>query len=127
MGLTGFWLKLMISDEGRTTHRAGRVRRFLRQLTRNSNCCSQVHAPTTRIQLKPSFDQAVSGEDDRVPGSLSSLGGSWIAPVGAEANREPFLAIVCEFQREQNTEKRKLQLEVQFEKDREKHNESVKE
>ena len=42
-------------------------------------------------------------------------------------NREPFLAIVCEFQREQNTEKRELQREVQFEKDREKHSESVRE
>ena len=81
MGLTGFWLKLMISDEGRTTHRASRVRRFLRQLTRNSNCCSQVHAPATRIQLKPSFDQAVSGEDDRVPGDLLGPGGSWTALV----------------------------------------------
>ena len=44
--------------------------------TRNSNRCSRVHAPATRVRPKPSFDRAVSGEDDRVPG------GSWTALSG---------------------------------------------
>ena len=47
--------------------------------TRNSNRCSRVHAPATRVRSKPSFDRAVSGEDDRVPGGLSGPGGSWTA------------------------------------------------
>ena len=76
-GLTGFWPKLVISDEGRTSHQASRVRWFLRQLTCNSNRWPQVLLPATRVRSKPSFDQAVSGEDDQVPGGFSSLGGLW--------------------------------------------------
>ena len=71
----------MISDEGRTAHRVGQVRQFLRQLTCNSNRQSQVHAPATCVRPIPSFDQAISGEDDRVPGDLLGPGGSWTALV----------------------------------------------
>ena len=67
----------MISDEGRTAHRVGQVRQFLKQLTCNSNQHSQVHAPVTRVRPKASFNQAVLGEDDQVPGDLLGLGGSW--------------------------------------------------
>ena len=47
--------------------------------THNSNRCSRVHAPVTRVRPKPSFDRAISGEDDQVPGGLSGPGGSWTA------------------------------------------------
>ena len=78
-GLTNFWLKLVISNKGRIAHRAGQVRQFLRQLTRNLNRWPRVLLPATRVRPKPSFDRAVSGEDDRVPGSISGPTGSWTA------------------------------------------------
>ena len=76
-GLTGFWLKLVIFDEGRTAYRAGWVRQFLRQLTRNSNRWPQVLLPVTRVRPKPSFDRVFSGEDDWFLGGFSGSGGSW--------------------------------------------------
>jgi len=80
--------EFFISNKGRIAHRAGWVRQFLKQPTRNSTRWFRVLTSATRIRLKPSFDRVVSGEDDRVSdeddrvsGGLSDLGGSWIALV----------------------------------------------
>ena len=66
---------------GKNSSSSGSSSSVSQKPTRNSNRCSRVHAPATRVQPKPSFDRAVSGEDDRVPGGLSGPGGSWTALV----------------------------------------------
>ena len=71
--------EFVISSEGRTAHRAGWVRRFLRQPTRNWNQRSWVLVLATRVRPWPSFGWAVSGENDQVLGSLVGSGGSWTA------------------------------------------------